>query len=68
MKKYIVSLISFIISISCIIAFNIIGSEIASDGTLIESFFLIPLSYIFLFVGIISILISSLRSFKKIHK
>ncbi|WP_291649319.1 DUF3955 domain-containing protein [Clostridium sp.] len=68
MKKYIISLTSFILSISCIIAFNIIGSDVAPDGTLMEPFFLIPLFYIFLFIGIISLFISFIWNFKKNYK
>ncbi|MBH5317585.1 DUF3955 domain-containing protein [Paenibacillus sp. GSMTC-2017] len=52
MKKYVV-LLSFLIGIGCFVAFSIIGSEIAPDGTLIEPFFLIPIAYLFLFIGII---------------
>ncbi len=44
MKKYLVSLISIFISIVCIITYDIIGSEVLADGTLVEPFFLIPYS------------------------
>jgi hypothetical protein len=35
----------------CIIAFNVIGSEVAEDGTLVEPFFLIPLAWLLLISG-----------------
>ena len=54
MKKYLVSLISIFISIVCIISYNIIGSEVLADGTLVEPFFLIPLGWLFFAIGIIT--------------
>ena len=59
MKKYILNLIPFIIGTGCFVAFSIIGSEVAPDGTLVEPFFLIPLGFIFFFVGIIELLVSA---------
>ncbi len=60
MKKYIFSLISFIIGAGCMIAFNIIGSEVAPDGLLVEPFFLIPIGFLFLFIAVISAIILTL--------
>ena len=54
MKKYLVSLISIFISIVCIISYNIIGSEVLADGTLVEPFFLIPFGWLFFAIGIIT--------------
>lgn len=69
MKKYILSLISFVIGIGCLVAYNIIGAEVAYDGTLIEPFFLIPMSYLFLAIGIIwGIAVSILQFFRKPKK
>ncbi|WP_425447296.1 DUF3955 domain-containing protein [Dethiothermospora halolimnae] len=62
MKKYILSLISFIVGIGCMIAYNIIGSEVALDGTLEEPFFLIPIGYLFIAVGLIIGIIVKIRS------
>lgn len=67
MKKYIISLISLIISVSCIVLFNIIGSEVAPDGMLVEPFFLIPLFYVFLAISIISFIVSFVLKLKKAH-
>ncbi|RDY23199.1 DUF3955 domain-containing protein [Romboutsia maritimum] len=57
MKKNILNLIPFIMGIGCLLAFNFIGSEVASDGTLVEPFFLIPFAYILFLIGIIGLLI-----------
>lgn len=46
-------MLSGIASIGCIIAFNVIGSYVAEDGTLVEPFGLIPLSFLFAFIAII---------------
>lgn len=45
---------SLIAAIICPIAFNVIGSDILPDGTLVEPFYLIPLMYLFLLISIIS--------------
>jgi len=63
MKKYLLALISFVLGICCLVTYNIIGSEVAADGTLIESFFLIPMSYLFMAIGIILGLSVSIVSF-----
>lgn len=66
MKKYILSLISFLIGVGCFVGYSIIGSEVAADGTLVEPFFLIPIGYLFIFVGIVGALVSAvLDHFKK---
>jgi hypothetical protein len=38
-------------ALSCVIAFQVIGSEVAEDGTLVEPFFLIPLAWLLLITG-----------------
>ena len=57
MKKYLLSIISFFISIVCILSYNVIGSSVAPDGTLIEPFYLIPISWLFLIIGLASLII-----------
>lgn len=57
MKKYLLSIISFFISIVCILSYNVIGSSVAPDGTLIEPFYLIPMSWLFLIIGLVSLII-----------
>ncbi|GIP32086.1 hypothetical protein J2TS4_12960 [Paenibacillus sp. J2TS4] len=51
--KYLPALTLFILGIGCLVAHSIIGAEVAPDGTLIESFFLIPTGYFLVAVGII---------------
>lgn len=55
-KKYLLASSPIFLGVLCIIMFNIIGSEVKPDGTLVEPFFLIPLAYLFVFTGIIAIL------------
>jgi len=68
MKKHLLNLIPFIIGIGCFLAFNIIGSEVAPDGTLIEPFFLIPIGCLFLAIGIIGLLVSSVLYYRNTKK
>ncbi|MCY6372064.1 DUF3955 domain-containing protein [Clostridium ganghwense] len=68
MKKYLLSLISFIVGFGCFVTFSIIGSEVAPDGTLIEPFFLIPIGYLFIAIGIITSIVSFFRNYKKSNK
>jgi len=62
MKKYLVSLISIFISIICLIAYNVIGSEVLADGTLVEPFYLIPIAWLFVSIALISGLIVFITS------
>lgn len=68
MKKYFLSLISIIITVGCIIAYNIIGVNIAQDGTLIEPFFLIPMAWLFALISVVSALIVKIGYNYKKHK
>ncbi|MFJ7978717.1 DUF3955 domain-containing protein [Lysinibacillus xylanilyticus] len=63
MKKYILATLPIVIGVLCLFMKGIIGDEILPDGTLIErNFFLIPLSYLFFFSGIISLLFVAIFS------
>ena len=44
--------------------FNLIGSEVDADGTLQESFFLIPFSYVSFALGIVFAVISVIKKKK----
>jgi len=46
-------IVSFLACFSCIAAFNLIGSYIADDGTLVEPFGFIPIAWLFALLGII---------------
>ncbi|MBU2037400.1 DUF3955 domain-containing protein [Patescibacteria group bacterium] len=62
MKKiYLVAIIPFILGISCIIAYNIIGSSVAEDGTLVEPFALLPIGWLMLAIGIVSSFILGIK-------
>lgn len=52
MKKNILNIIPFLLAGGCIIAYNIIGSEVLSDGTLVEPFYLIPTAWLFFVIGL----------------
>ena len=44
----------FATAIVCITAFNMIGQEVDAQGILHEPFFLIPLTWLFLFISLIA--------------
>ncbi len=65
MKKYYFTFASFLAAIVCWMAYGIIGSEIAPDGTLVEPFYLIPFTWLFLLaglIGIVAIIVSRIRN------
>jgi hypothetical protein len=62
MKKYLISTILIFVGILCLVSFNIIGSEVATDGTLTEPFFLIPLGFLSLILGILTNLVLSIKA------
>jgi len=68
MKKYILAVISIVLGIGCLITYNIIGSEVAPDGALREPFFLIPLGYLFVAIGIVIGIAVSAASLFRIRK
>lgn len=59
MKKYLFTITPFILGVICFIAFNIIGSEVAPDGTLVEPFGLIPVGFLLISISLIASLIMS---------
>ena len=61
-KKYLLASSPIFLGVLCIVMFNIIGSEVKPDGTLVEPFYLIPLAYLFVFTGIIAILFVAIFS------
>lgn len=69
-KKYLLASTPILLGIICLIISSVIGSEIKPDGTLVEPFFLIPLSYVFFFSGLIGIIFVTItsRSQKNKHK
>ncbi|MGE6365996.1 DUF3955 domain-containing protein [Bacillus paramycoides] len=61
-KKYLLASSPIFLGVLCIIMFNIIGSEVKPDGTLVEPFFLILLAYLFAFSGVMAILFVAIFS------
>ena len=49
MKRAAIALI--VAGLGCVVAFFVIGSEVADDGTLVEPFFLIPVAWLLLLTG-----------------
>lgn len=49
MKRVAIALI--IAGLGCFVAFSVIGSEVADDGTLVEPFFLMPVAWLLLLTG-----------------
>ncbi|WP_248737594.1 DUF3955 domain-containing protein [Neobacillus rhizosphaerae] len=65
-KKYLLASTPIFLGVICMISYFMIGSRVEPDGTLVEPFFLIPLSYLFVFSGIIALLFVAIISvFKK---
>lgn len=59
-KKYLLASTPIFLGVIFLIASTIIGSRVAPDGTLIEPFFLIPLSYLFVLIGIVSLIFTAI--------
>ncbi|MFA9395044.1 MAG: DUF3955 domain-containing protein [Halodesulfovibrio sp.] len=51
-----------IASLVCGISYNVIGSHIDENGFLIEPFFLIPLTWLFFFISMLSFIIGFTRT------
>lgn len=67
-NKYFLASIPMFLGVACLIIYSFIGSKLAPDGTLIEPFFLIPISYLLFFSGIISLLFVAIISMIKKSK
>jgi hypothetical protein len=67
MKKiYLVALIPLVLGIGCFITYNVIGAEVAIDGTLIEPFSLLPIGWGLIVLGVAcSIILSAVSLFDK---
>lgn len=52
-KRYLIAIMPIIIGIGCAIAYASIGSYVATNGTLVEPFFLIPVGAFLILLGII---------------
>lgn len=65
MKKYLPTFILVILDIICVVAYNIIGSEVLEDGTLVEPFFLIPIAWLIALVAIVTGVVTFIISRKR---
>ena len=68
--KYKIAITFLVLGILCFVAFEpLIGSEVDENGILREPFFLIPIGWLFLFLGFFSFLLILIHflwtSFKK---
>ncbi len=64
MKKYFLATIPVMVGVLCLFIKGIIGDEVLTNGVIVEkNFFLIPLSYLFFFSGILTLIFFS--TFKK---
>ncbi len=69
MKKiYYFVLMPYVLGIACLVAFNIIGSHIDNDGTLVEPFWLIPIGYLMFFIGLVESLFFGIIYLVKTNK
>lgn len=68
MKKYLLNVIPFIIVGICFLAYNVIGSEVLADGTLSEPFYLIPMAYLFVLIGLVWLIVNVVSLFIKKNK
>lgn len=64
-KKYLLASTPIFLGVLCLIISSLIGSRVEPDGTLVEPFFLIPLSYLIVFSGMISLLFVAIVSMIK---
>ncbi|MFF2288284.1 DUF3955 domain-containing protein [Peribacillus butanolivorans] len=65
-KKYLLASTPIFLGVICMISYFMIGSRVEPDGTLVEPFFLMPLSYLFVFIGIIAFLfVATISVFNK---
>ena len=63
MKKiYWIAIIPLALGIGCFITYNVIGAEIATDGTLVEPFILLPIGWGLIAIGLACSIILSARS------
>jgi hypothetical protein len=53
--KYVIASTPILLGVICFLAKAIIGSNVAADGTLEEPFFLLPIGYLLVFLGIVSL-------------
>jgi uncharacterized BrkB/YihY/UPF0761 family membrane protein len=63
-KTFLFTVVPLLLGLGCWVAYAIIGSEVAANGTLVEPFALIPLGYIFVALGLVVGIILLFTRFK----
>jgi hypothetical protein len=64
-KSWLIAIVPLLVGAGCLISFNLIGSEVAPDGTLIEPFWMLPVGYLFVAIGLVAGLTMLLRRLLK---
>lgn len=65
LKKYLLCVFPIVLGIACL-TIHATNSSISHDGFLVEPFFfLVPISYLLFTIGIVSILLTTVRSRKQ---
>jgi len=68
MKKYTIAAVSFLMGVGGLATFMIIGTKIAPGETLIEPFWMVPVSYMFILIGIVLAIIIAIFKNREIRK
>ncbi|WP_418936740.1 DUF3955 domain-containing protein [Lysinibacillus sp. fkY74-1] len=69
MKKYFLATIPVMVGVLCLFIKGIIGDEVLTNGVIVEkNFFLIPLSYLFFFSGILTLIFFSTLKTQNVAK
>ncbi len=62
LKNYWLGTFLSLLAILCLVLYSIIGAELDENGILVEPFGLIPLFWLFLFLGVIAFAVTFLKS------
>ncbi len=69
MKKYFLATIPVMVGVLCLLIKGIIGDEVLANGVIVEqNFFLLPLSYLFFFSGILPLIFFSTLKTQNVAK
>ncbi|QTB25322.1 DUF3955 domain-containing protein [Lysinibacillus sphaericus] len=69
MKKYFLATIPVMVGVLCLLIKGIIGDEVLANGVIVEkNFFLISLSYLFFFSGILTLIFFSTLKTQNVAK
>lgn len=61
MRKYLISILTFVSGSICLILFKLIGSRVSAEGTLVEPFFLVPVGYVFIAIAVVAAIVAALK-------